>query len=91
VVTSDNPRSEAPQAIIDMILGGMATRPMVEAERATAIAGAIAAADPRDVILLAGKGHEPYQEIAGQRIPYSDVDAAAAALAQRRSFTESRS
>ena len=90
VVTSDNPRGEAPQAIIDMILDGMATRPRVEAERVTAIAGAIAAADARDVILLAGKGHEPYQEISGQRIPYSDFDAAAAALAQRRNVAESR-
>jgi UDP-N-acetylmuramoyl-L-alanyl-D-glutamate--2,6-diaminopimelate ligase len=80
VVTSDNPRSEDPQAIITAILAGMQKAPAVEADRATAIRTAIGTADARDVILLAGKGHEPYQEIAGVRLPFSDRDAARAAL-----------
>jgi UDP-N-acetylmuramoyl-L-alanyl-D-glutamate--2,6-diaminopimelate ligase len=85
IVTSDNPRRENPQAIIDDILGGMQRPPQVEPDRAQAIAGAVAAAGERDVILLAGKGHEPYQEIAGVRHPFSDFDAAKSALAIRRS------
>ncbi len=83
VVTSDNPRSEDPQAIIAQILAGMATSPVVEPERAAAIDAAVAAADARDVILLAGKGHEPYQEIAGVRIPFSDLESAKSALEKR--------
>jgi UDP-N-acetylmuramoyl-L-alanyl-D-glutamate--2,6-diaminopimelate ligase len=83
LVTSDNPRGEDPRAIIDAILGGMKSSPPVEAEREKAVAAAIATADARDVILLAGKGHEPYQEIAGVRHPYSDLDAAKSALVAR--------
>lgn len=83
VVTSDNPRSEDPRAIIAQILAGMASSPAVEPDRAAAIDAAIAAAAARDVILLAGKGHEPYQEIAGVRIPFSDLDAAKSALGKR--------
>jgi UDP-N-acetylmuramoyl-L-alanyl-D-glutamate--2,6-diaminopimelate ligase len=84
VLTSDNPRSENPQAIIDGILGGMKSPPAVEPDRGQAVADAVADADPRDVILLAGKGHEPYQEIAGVRHPFSDIDVAKSALATRR-------
>ncbi|MDA8261148.1 MAG: UDP-N-acetylmuramoyl-L-alanyl-D-glutamate--2,6-diaminopimelate ligase [Betaproteobacteria bacterium] len=84
VVTSDNPRGEDARAIIDHILGGMQRPPQVEYDRARAIADAVAAADARDVILLAGKGHEPYQEIAGVRLPFSDLDAAKSALVARR-------
>jgi UDP-N-acetylmuramoyl-L-alanyl-D-glutamate--2,6-diaminopimelate ligase len=83
VVTSDNPRSEAPQAIIEQILAGMQSKPAVEADRAAAINAAIAAADARDVILIAGKGHEPYQEIAGVRTPFSDLACAKSALGKR--------
>ena len=83
LVTSDNPRSEAPQAIIDQIVAGM-SRAEVEIDRAVAIRRCIAGASVSDVILLAGKGHEPYQEIAGVRHPFSDVDQAQAALAARR-------
>jgi UDP-N-acetylmuramoyl-L-alanyl-D-glutamate--2,6-diaminopimelate ligase len=83
VVTSDNPRSEEPQAIVAAILAGMQTRPAVEADRGAAIRAAITQADARDVILLAGKGHEPYQEIAGVRLPFSDRATASDALAQR--------
>jgi len=84
VLTSDNPRGENPYAIIDAIRGGMQRPPLVQADRARAIAEAVAVAGARDVILLAGKGHEPYQEIAGVRQPFSDVDAAKSALEARR-------
>lgn len=82
LVTSDNPRSEVPQAIIDQIVAGM-SRPQVEIDRAAAIRRSIAEASASDIVLLAGKGHEPYQEIAGVRYPFSDVDQAQAALAAR--------
>jgi UDP-N-acetylmuramoyl-L-alanyl-D-glutamate--2,6-diaminopimelate ligase len=84
VLTSDNPRSEDPQAIIAAIRTGMKSAPAIEPDRAVAIATAIRQAAANDVILLAGKGHEPYQEIAGVRLPFSDIDAAKSALAGRR-------
>lgn len=84
IVTSDNPRSEDPLAIIDAIVAGMQSRPVVEADRAIAIEMSISQADTRDMILLAGKGHEPYQEISGIKIPFSDLDCAKSALARRR-------
>ena len=84
VLTSDNPRREDPQAILDDIRGGMKTLPEIQPDRGRAIAAVVAAADPRDVILLAGKGHEPYQEIAGARHAFSDLDAAKLALVARR-------
>ncbi len=82
VVTSDNPRSEKPEAIVSQVLLGLA-RPAdahVEVDRARAIADAIAQADAADVILLAGKGAEATQEIAGWRHPFSDVQHAVTAL-----------
>jgi UDP-N-acetylmuramoyl-L-alanyl-D-glutamate--2,6-diaminopimelate ligase len=82
LVTSDNPRREQPQAIIDEIIVGM-HQPVVEADRAIAIRRAIVEAEPADVILLAGKGHELYQEVAGVRYPFSDVEQAQAALLAR--------
>ena len=84
LVTSDNPRREIAQAIIDEILAGM-TQAEVEADRATAIRRAVLEASESDVILLAGKGHETYQEIAGIRTPFSDLEQAQLALALRRS------
>jgi UDP-N-acetylmuramoyl-L-alanyl-D-glutamate--2,6-diaminopimelate ligase len=84
VLTSDNPRQEDPQAIIDGIHAGMTARPRIQADRARAVVEVVAAAAEHDVILLAGKGHEPYQEIAGVRHPYSDMDAAISALKARR-------
>jgi len=81
IVTSDNPRNEMPEAIITEILAGIeGDNFKVEPDRGTAIARAISAAGARDTILLAGKGHESYQEIAGQRLPFSDVETAARAL-----------
>jgi len=87
LLSSDNPRSEVPQAIIEAIAAGM-THAEIEVDRAAAIRRVIAEADARDVILLAGKGHEPYQEIAGVRLPFSDLEQAQAALLDRRSRTK---
>jgi UDP-N-acetylmuramoyl-L-alanyl-D-glutamate--2,6-diaminopimelate ligase len=84
VLTSDNPRGEDPQAIVAAIRDGVAGECVVELDRAKAIAGAIAAADAADVILIAGKGHEGFQEIAGRRLPFSDAAVAGAALGLRR-------
>ncbi len=84
VLTSDNPRGEDPQAILDAIRAGMRRPPAIEPDRAAAIAAAIAAADRADVVLVAGKGHEPYQEIAGERRPFSDSATVRAALEKRR-------
>ncbi len=74
VVTSDNPRSEAMDTIISQILLGLVSVQgvAVEPDRARAIAKTLAQASSRDVVLIAGKGHEAYQEIAGQRLPFSD-------------------
>ena len=84
-VTSDNPRSEVPESIIDQILAGMQAGETlhVQADRAAAIAQAIARADARDVMLIAGKGHEDYQETKGVRHPFSDMAEAQKALAAR--------
>ena len=83
LVTSDNPRSEVAQSIIDEILAGT-TRAAVEVDRALAIRRAVVQAAEQDVILLAGKGHETYQENAGIRTPFSDLEQAQLALALRR-------
>lgn len=83
VVTSDNPRGESPQDIIDAIVGGMGGDYVVIPDRAAAIAHAVGNAEPDDVILIAGKGHETFQAIGGERIPFSDYDQAQAALAGR--------
>ena len=83
-VTSDNPRSEAPQVIAEMILAGMGNGPKLVLDRTAAIDQVIAEANSNDVIVVAGKGHEPYQEIAGVRHPYSDVSTVSGALGRRR-------
>jgi murE/murF fusion protein len=88
-VTSDNPRHEDPQAIVDQVVAGC-TGPAhlrVEVDRARAIALALAQADTRDVVLLAGKGHEDYQEVAGVKRPFLDAAVAAEALQQRAAST----
>jgi UDP-N-acetylmuramyl-tripeptide synthetase len=85
VVTSDNPRGEKPENIISQILLGLSHNEcvQVQADRALAIAETIAAASPQDVVLLAGKGHEDYQEVAGAKHPFSDPVHAQAALDAR--------
>lgn len=80
VVTSDNPRSEPPQQIIDMILQGAGGDYVVEPDRASAIALAVRSAQAGDVVLVAGKGHENYQEIQGVRVAFSDADCVRSAL-----------
>ncbi|HEY3046066.1 MAG TPA: UDP-N-acetylmuramoyl-L-alanyl-D-glutamate--2,6-diaminopimelate ligase [Polaromonas sp.] len=82
VVTSDNPRSESPQAIIGQILLGLSHRDAVhvQADRAAAIVQALSLAQPQDVVLLAGKGHESFQEIKGVKLAFSDKAHAQAAL-----------
>jgi len=74
MLTSDNPRSENPNSIIAQIQSGIqqAERVKVNPDRATAILQMIREAKPEDIILIAGKGHEETQEIAGQKIPFSD-------------------
>jgi UDP-N-acetylmuramoyl-L-alanyl-D-glutamate--2,6-diaminopimelate ligase len=88
LVTSDNPRSEDPHSIIEQILAGMdrnnpASTVQALDDRAAAILSAIKHAGKPDVILLAGKGHEPYQEIKGKKLPFSDADHAQLALSAR--------
>jgi UDP-N-acetylmuramoyl-L-alanyl-D-glutamate--2,6-diaminopimelate ligase len=83
LVTSDNPRSEDPLAIISQIEKGMAGKHAVEVDRARAIEQAVLEANPADVVLIAGKGHETYQEIAGKRAYFSDEEQARRALARR--------
>ncbi|MBF5002874.1 UDP-N-acetylmuramoyl-L-alanyl-D-glutamate--2,6-diaminopimelate ligase [Diaphorobacter caeni] len=85
VVTSDNPRNEEPMSIIEQILKG--TQPAatlrVQADRALAIAETLAAVAPEDVVLIAGKGHEDYQEVQGERHHFSDIEQAREALSRR--------
>ena len=84
IVTSDNPRGEPPMAIIEDILEGAARECVVIEDRRRAVHEAILAAAPDDIVVVAGKGHEPYQEIRGVRHPYSDAQAVRAALARYR-------
>ncbi len=85
IVTSDNPRSEEPEQIIAHIAAGFTPArlppPVLEADRAKAILFAVKNAGKNDVVLVAGKGHEAYQEIKGKKLPFSDMDHANIALA----------
>ena len=83
LITSDNPRSEDPAAIISQIQEGIAGPHEVEADRARAIESVISSAGTKDVVLIAGKGHETYQETAGRRTHFSDEEHARSALAAR--------
>ncbi|MGN6789986.1 MAG: UDP-N-acetylmuramoyl-L-alanyl-D-glutamate--2,6-diaminopimelate ligase [Rhodanobacteraceae bacterium] len=85
VVTDDNPRGEDGDAIVAQIMAGMRApkRAMVERDRARAIDVAIAEARAGDVVLIAGKGHETYQEVAGAKRPFDDLQVARAALEAR--------
>ncbi len=96
VLTSDNPRSEDPERIIEEIQRGLAptaepgapkraTTPfIVQVDRRKAIEHAIRVAKPGDLVIIAGKGHEKYQIIGDRTLPFDDVDVARAALGQRR-------
>ncbi len=74
VVTSDNPRGEEPQAIIDQVVAGARGAVHCIVDRAAAIDTAVREAECGDVVLLAGKGHERWQEIGSTRLPFSDAD-----------------
>ena len=76
IVTSDNPRSEDPQAIIEEIVSGVVGEVEVEPDRAAAIARAIELARDGDVVLIAGKGAEQGQEFADRTIPFDDREVA---------------
>ena len=85
IVTDDNPRREDGDAIVADILAGFAdrSRVSVERDRRAAISRAVGEAGPGDIVLVAGKGHEPYQEINGTRHPFDDAEQARAALEER--------
>jgi len=99
IVTSDNPRSEDPERIIDEIRRGIVmpadrlapkgqqrgTPSLAIVDRREAIEKAIKDAKPGDLLLIAGKGHEKYQVIGDKTLPFDDVEVARAALARRRS------
>ena len=92
VITSDNPRSEDPQVIVAAILQGARaaqTTAVIECciDRADAIARALAQADAKDVVLIAGKGHEEYQEVRGHKSPFADAEHARAGLRARPNTT----
>ena len=81
IITSDNPRKEDPEAIIAEVAKGFRSdRYEKITERASAIARAIALAQPRDIVVIAGKGHETYQEFSDSTIPFDDMQVARRAL-----------
>jgi UDP-N-acetylmuramoyl-L-alanyl-D-glutamate--2,6-diaminopimelate ligase len=80
IITSDNPRKEDPRAIIDEITAGADANYHIEEDRAAAIYRAIQGAHKGDVVLIAGKGHETYQEVAGEQLPFDDCVVAQRAL-----------
>lgn len=85
IITSDNPRQEEPDAIIEDIKPGMKQgKYEVVLDRKEAISKAVMLAGPRDIILIAGKGHETYQEFADGTVPFDDVAVAADALEGKR-------
>ncbi|MCH8278460.1 MAG: UDP-N-acetylmuramoyl-L-alanyl-D-glutamate--2,6-diaminopimelate ligase, partial [Proteobacteria bacterium] len=82
VITSDNPRGEDPQHIIDEIYAGLVhpESAVIIEDRAAAIAWAISQADASDIVLIAGKGHEKFQQVGDERLRFSDYTIALAAL-----------
>ena len=76
IVTSDNPRGEEPLAIIQDILQGAGTDVEIDPDRRAAIGRAIELADAGDVVVIAGKGHEQGQEVAGEKLPFDDREVA---------------
>ncbi len=87
VVTTDNPRREAPEVIAGMLIAGVErggrARVIAEADRARAIALALELAGPHDVVVIAGKGHEEGQSIGGETLPFSDREALRGLLGER--------
>lgn len=91
IITSDNPRSEDPQTIVGSVAAGLphGAETMVIVDRREAIQAAVAAAEDGDVILILGRGHEPIQEVGGQRVPFDDREVARDALARLRKSANS--
>lgn len=87
IVTSDNPRSEDPHQIINHIVQGTSREVIVESDRRAAIHHGILEADKNDVVLIAGKGHEDYQILGAQRLPFSDQGEARLALRAREALS----
>ncbi|MEY2440363.1 MAG: UDP-N-acetylmuramoyl-L-alanyl-D-glutamate--2,6-diaminopimelate ligase, partial [Verrucomicrobiota bacterium] len=84
IITSDNPRKEDPAAIIDEVEKGFRSSHYEKiVDRTEAITRAINLAEPRDIILIAGKGHENYQEFADHTVPFDDIQVARRALENR--------
>ena len=83
IVTSDNPRMEDPQAIIADILPAVPNAVLVQVDRQTAIEQTIAQAAPQDIVLIAGKGHETYQDVQGVKHHFSDFEIAQLALERK--------
>jgi UDP-N-acetylmuramoyl-L-alanyl-D-glutamate--2,6-diaminopimelate ligase len=86
-ITSDNPRSEDPMAIINAIVSGVTKSTIdvrIDEDRSQAIASAILEARRDDIVVIAGKGHESTQEVAGVHHPFNDVDVAQLALSQKK-------
>jgi UDP-N-acetylmuramoyl-L-alanyl-D-glutamate--2,6-diaminopimelate ligase len=85
IITDDNPRGEDGDAIVAQIADGLAhaERATIQRDRGAAIALALRDARAGDVVLIAGKGHEPYQEIGGRKLPFDDLDVARRALESR--------
>jgi UDP-N-acetylmuramyl-tripeptide synthetase len=83
IVTSDNPRHEDPAAIINDVVEGMRGEYHVETDRTTAIDRAIGEAGTGDIVLIAGKGHEDYQDIGGVKLPFDDREVARRVLEAR--------
>ena len=86
MLTSDNPRTESPLAIVAQIQSGITAFESVDSclDRAQAIVWAVKGAEAADVVLVAGKGHEDYQDIAGAKLPFSDATHVRLALADRQ-------
>lgn len=87
ILTNDNPRNEDPASIIDQIVAGMPATPLIEPDRAQAILQAVWQASDKDVVLIAGKGHETTQEFANYTILFDDREWAKIALLQLRNVT----
>jgi UDP-N-acetylmuramoyl-L-alanyl-D-glutamate--2,6-diaminopimelate ligase len=83
ILTNDNPRSEEPLAIVEEVLQGTGTNVEVDLDRRSAIESAIEGATEGDVVLIAGKGHEQGQEVAGEIHPFDDRDVARDVLRRR--------
>jgi UDP-N-acetylmuramoyl-L-alanyl-D-glutamate--2,6-diaminopimelate ligase len=80
IVTSDNPRNEEPDSIIEQIICGKEDQFIIDLDRRSAICRAIDLSKKDDIVCIAGKGHEKYQEVAGKRLPFDDFSVAAECL-----------